>query len=93
LARGFRSSGNTYHQDAIHRRAELDAAERVNRRRAVLGAADVDLPMSKVDGVPAQRHQFDRAQTMPVGQQHHGGVAMPIPVVSGWQRGARPDNY
>ena len=39
--------------------------------------------MGEVDGVPAQRHQFDRPQAMPVGEQHHGGVAMTIAVASG----------
>ena len=64
-------------------RPEFDAAQGVNGWSAVLGAADMDLPVGKVDGVPAQRHQLDRPQAMPVGEQHHGGVAMTIAVASG----------
>jgi hypothetical protein len=30
----------------------------------------MDLAVGEVDGVPAQRHQFDRAQAVPIGQQH-----------------------
>ena len=52
----------------------------VNGWRAVLGAAHMDLPVGEVDGVPAQGHQFDRPQAMPVGEQHHGGVAMAVAV-------------
>ena len=55
----------------------------MNGGRAVLGAADMDLTMGEVDGIPTQRHQFDGAKAMPVGEQHHGGVPMPIAVVSG----------
>lgn len=51
-------------------------------RRAVLGPADMDLPMGEVDRIPAQRDQLNRAQAMPVGEQHHGGVAMPVSVVA-----------
>ncbi len=43
----------------------------------------MDLPVGKVDGVPAQGHQLDWAQTMPVGDQHHGGVAMVVAIGAG----------
>ena len=39
--------------------------------------------MGEVDGVPAQRHQLDRTQAMPVGDQHHGGVAMAVAIGPG----------
>ncbi len=39
--------------------------------------------MGKVDGVPAQGHQLDWAQAMPVGDQHHGGVAMVVAIGAG----------
>jgi hypothetical protein len=39
--------------------------------------------MGEVDGVPAQGHQLDRTQAMPVGEQHHGGVAMAVAVGPG----------
>jgi hypothetical protein len=42
----------------------------------------MDLPVGEVDGIPAQRHQFDWTQAVPVGEQHHGRVAMPIAVTS-----------
>jgi hypothetical protein len=34
------------------------------------------LAIGEVDGVPPQGHQLDGTQAMPVGDQHHGGVAM-----------------
>ena len=39
--------------------------------------------MGEVDGVPAQRHQLGRPQAVPVGDQHHGGVAVAIAVLAG----------
>ena len=64
------------------KRPQFDAAQGVNGWRAVLGSAHMDLPMAEVDGVPAQRHKFDRAEAMAVGQKHHGGVAMAVAVVA-----------
>ena len=39
--------------------------------------------MGEVDGVPAQRHKLNRTQAMPVGDRHHGGVAMAVAVGPG----------
>ena len=38
--------------------------------------------MGKIDGVPAQRDQLARPQAVPVGDQHHGGVAVAIAVLA-----------
>ena len=37
--------------------------------------------VGEVDGVPAQRDQLARPQAMPVGDQHHGGVAVAIAIL------------
>ena len=39
--------------------------------------------IGEVDGVPAQRHQLGRPQPMPIGDQHHGGVAVAVAVLPG----------
>ena len=39
--------------------------------------------MGEVDGVPAQRHQLGRPQPMPVGDQHHGGIAVAVAILPG----------
>ena len=39
--------------------------------------------MGEVDGVPAQRDQLGRPQAVPVGDQHHGGVAVAMAVLAG----------
>ena len=39
--------------------------------------------MIEIDGVPTQRHQFDGAQPMPIGDQHHGRVAMTVAIIAG----------
>ena len=39
--------------------------------------------MGEVDGVPAQRHQLGRPQPVPVGDQHHGGIAVAVAVLPG----------
>jgi hypothetical protein len=43
----------------------------------------MDLAMGEIDGVPAQGHQLDGTQAMPVRDQHHGGVAMAVAVGPG----------
>ena len=39
--------------------------------------------MGEVDRVPAQRHQLGRPQAVPIGDQHHGGVAVAMAVLPG----------
>ena len=39
--------------------------------------------MGEVDGVPAQRHQLARPQPVPVGDQHHGGIAVAVAILPG----------
>src|SRR5215471_9923135 len=50
-----------------------------------LGAAfeppDMQAAMGEVDGVPAQRHQLGRPQPVPVGDQHHGGIAVAVAIL------------
>ena len=37
----------------------------------------------EIDGIPTKRHELDSAQPMPIGDQDHGRVAMPIAVIAG----------
>ena len=37
----------------------------------------------EMDGVPAQRHDLGGTQPVPVGDEHHGGVAIPVAVLAG----------
>src|SRR5262249_17375426 len=54
---------------------------------ARLGAAfeppDMQTAMGEVDGVPAQRHQLGCPQPVPVGDQHHGGIAVAVAIPPG----------
>ena len=50
---------------------------------AVLDPADVQHRAGEVDLVPAQVADLGRAQSMPEGQQDHGGVAVAVPVAPG----------
>src|SRR5262249_24068889 len=50
---------------------------------ALLNPADVQHGVFEVDLLPAQVHQLGGPQTMPEGQQDHGGVAMAPAVVPG----------
>src|SRR5262249_12384778 len=52
-------------------------------RSALFDSADVQDGVFEVDLLPAQVHQLGGPQTMPEGQQDHGGVAMAPAVVSG----------
>ena len=54
----------------------------MNRFGAALDPADMHAAMGEVDGVPAQRDQLGRPQAVPVGDQHHGGVAVAIAVLA-----------
>jgi hypothetical protein len=37
----------------------------------------------EVDGVPPQHHDLSGAQAVAIGDQHHGGVAVAVAVISG----------
>ena len=64
-------------------RPQLAAGQRVDRLRAALEPADMQAAMGKIDGVPPQRDQLARPQAVPVGDQHHGGVAVAMAVLAG----------
>src|SRR6516165_2029606 len=49
---------------------------------AILGAIDVELTLTEVDGVPPQGHKLADSQSVPIGNQDHGGVAMTMAVVA-----------
>ena len=55
----------------------------MNRFGAALDAVDMHAAVGEVDGVPAQRDQLGRPQAVPIGDQHHGGVAVAIAVLAG----------
>ena len=62
---------------------QLPTGQGMNRFGAAFDAADMHAAMGEVDGVPAQRHQLGRPQAVPVGDQHHGGVAVAMAVLPG----------
>ncbi len=58
--------------------ADLGAAHRMHARHSVLDALHVEEPMRQVDLIPAQRAQLSRPQPMPVCDEDHRCVAVPI---------------
>src|SRR5262249_42336940 len=59
---------------------QLLARQRMHRLRSMLSPADVDAAVLQVDRVPPQRYKLDRPQTMSVGEQDHGPVAVGVAV-------------
>jgi hypothetical protein len=61
--------------------AHLASAQRMRRRRAVLGPTDVQDGHFEVDLLPpTQVHDFRRSKAMPVGQKHHQGIAVAVAI-------------
>jgi hypothetical protein len=50
----------------------------MHARNAVFDPVDVQGTGAEVDLIPTQRHQFRNAQPVPIGDQDHGRVAMPV---------------
>src|SRR4051812_15434076 len=59
--------------------ADLAAAERVHARHSVLEPLHVHETLRKVDLIPAQRAEFRRAEAMPIRDQDHRRIAVPVP--------------
>ena len=55
----------------------------MDRLGAALEPPDMQAAMGEVDGVPAQRHELARPQPVPVGDQHHGGIAVAVAILPG----------
>src|SRR5258707_11037438 len=53
----------------------------MHRRRAPFAPADVQTAGVQLDLVPLQIAQLGSSKPMPVGQQDHGGVPMPVATV------------
>src|SRR3954451_12777655 len=62
--------------------SQFPASERVDAGHAVLDPPDVQEPVLEVDLVPAERAQLGDAQSMAIGDPDHGGIAVPVPVLS-----------
>ena len=62
---------------------QLPARQWMDRLGAALEPPDMQAAMGEVDGVPAQRHQLGRPQAVPVGDQHHGGIAVAVAIPPG----------
>ena len=58
--------------------AQLGAADRVHTGPAVLEALDVQVSLCQVEHVPAQADQLGNPQAVTIGEQDHGGVALPV---------------
>src|SRR5215469_16007982 len=63
--------------------AKLAAGQWMDRGHPILKAMDVQAGMDEINLLPAQRTQFGCSQAMPECHQNHGGVTMPVPIVSG----------
>src|SRR4051812_10748580 len=59
--------------------ADLTAAEWVHARHSVLEPLHVHETLRKVDLIPAQRAEFRRAEAMPICDQDHCCIAVPVP--------------
>jgi hypothetical protein len=55
----------------------------MNARRPSFAAPNVQAPGIQLDLMPLQVADLRRPQTVPVGDQDHGGVAMPVATVLG----------
>ena len=60
---------------------QLPAGLWMDRLGATFEPPDVQTAMGEVDGVPAQRDELGRPQPVPVGDQHHGGIAVAIAIL------------
>ena len=59
-------------------RSDLDAGERMRAALTAFQAMDVDPSDLQVDLIPAQRHELADAQAVPIGQEDHGRVPVPV---------------
>jgi len=59
-------------------RSDLDAGERMRAALTAFEAMDVDASDLQVDLIPAQRHELADAQAVPIGQEDHGRVPVPV---------------
>src|SRR4029077_2845617 len=62
--------------------AKFDAGQWVDGRDPILKSIDVQAAMDKINLLPAQRAQFGCSQAVPECYQDHGGITMPVPIVS-----------
>src|SRR5215471_12126257 len=61
---------------------EVRCRSGVDRRDPILESIDVQAAMDQINLLPAQRAQFGCAQAVPKGHQDHGGITMPVTIVS-----------
>jgi hypothetical protein len=59
--------------------ADFVTLERMHARRPALATAHTEPARGKLDLVPLEITHLRRPQTMPVRDQDHGGVAVPVP--------------
>jgi hypothetical protein len=59
--------------------AELVPLDGMHARRSSLGPADVETACRQLDLVPLQIADLHGTQAVPVGDQDHGGVTVPVP--------------
>src|SRR5262249_25737407 len=60
-------------------RPQLVALDRMDTRCPSLRSADMQAPGIELDLVPLQVADLRSPQTVAVGDQYHGGIAMPVP--------------
>ena|SRR5712691_4503006 len=61
--------------------ADLAAAHRVHTWHSVLDAPHVEEPVRQVDLIPAQRAQLGWSKPVPICDENHRRVAVPVPPV------------
>jgi len=63
--------------------SQLTAGNGMDSWRTILGSIDVQSAVTEVDRIPTQGHKLAYPQTMPIGDQDHGGVAVAMAVAAG----------
>src|SRR5215472_9002285 len=62
----------------LAQRANFDTAQRLDAVVTSFAPDYLQSPGFEVDLIPAQRHEFANAQPVPICDQDHGGVSMPV---------------
>ena len=70
--------------------ADLAAAHRMHARHSVLDALDMQEPVRQVDLIPAQRAKLGRPQAVPVCDEDHRRVAVPVSAAALSQPNPKP---
>jgi hypothetical protein len=62
----------------LAKRPQLIALHGVSRRHAILRSPDMEVPSFKLDLIPPKSNHFRHPQAVPVSQQDHAGIPLPV---------------